>query len=79
MLDQFLTSVLQLVIVVDIIGVVAYFVLGGLKRRSAPPLPSRTSLLDRLPWRRPHAVAPATDTDFSQLQRVLFSYREGLT
>ena len=78
MLDQFLTSVLQLVIVVDIIGVIAYFVLGGLKRRSAPSAPSGTSLLDRLPWRRPRAVVPASDTDFSQLRRVLFSYQEGL-
>ena len=78
MLDHFLTSVLQLVIVIDILGVIAYFVLGGLKRGTTQPTASGSPFWDRLPWRRPRAVAPATDGDFSQLRRVLYSYQEGL-
>ena len=84
-MDHFLTSVLQLVIVLDILGVIAYFVLGSLRSRSrkpqaAPaPIPHSPSLWDRLRWRpalseSPEALAPALDN----LKRVLYSYQQGL-
>lgn len=85
-MDHFLTAVLQLVIILDILGVIAYFVLGGLRSRSrkrlpepAPVPPSHPSLWDRLRWRSalgesPETLAPALDN----LKRVLYSYQQGL-
>ena len=82
MLDHFLTSLLQIIIVVDILGVVAYFVLGVLKpkpQKEAVPLRSGESIWTRLPWfRRPRPAVQASDADFDQLRRILFSYQEGL-
>jgi len=89
MFDNFLTSILQVVIVIDILGAIAYFVLGGLKRKkrlalevsgkeSAPEIvPLRQPFWKRLSLRQPRPV-PATEGDFDQLRRVLYSYQEGL-
>ena len=79
MLDQFLTTILHVVIVVDILGVIAYFVVGGLRTSPQQEIkPRRTlSVLGWLPWRRPQVV-PATESEFSKLKRVLYSYKEGL-
>ena len=82
MLDHFLTSLLQLIIVVDILGAIAYFVLGALKpkpRKETVSLHPGESIWARLPWlHRPRPVVQASDTDFDQLRRILFSYQEGL-
>ena len=51
MFDQFLTSVLQVVVVVDILGVIAYFVLSGLRSKTGVSEPSK-SIMSYLPWRR---------------------------
>ena len=83
MLDHFLTSVLQLIIVVDILGVIAYFVLGALRpkpEKQAASLVAKKSLWEHLPWGRNRArsLVPASDFEFGQLKRVLYSYQEGL-
>jgi len=40
MFDEFLTSLLKVIIVVDVVGAIAYFVLGTLKRRKRQDLES---------------------------------------
>jgi len=89
MFDHFLTSILQVVIVLDVLGAITYFVLGGLKRRDRKALekapaplalqvePLQKPFWKRFFWRQPHPV-PATEGDFTQLQRILYSFREGL-
>jgi hypothetical protein len=77
MFDQFLTSVLQIVIVVDVIGVIAYFVLSGMRNKNNAG-PSR-SLLSYLPWHREPSLVPATSSEFDQLRQVLYGFRQGLT
>ena len=77
MFDQFLTSVLQIVIVVDILGVIAYFVLAGLRPKT-DSMHSSKSILDYLPWRREPSLVPATASEFDQLRQVLYGFRQGL-
>jgi hypothetical protein len=62
MFDAFLTSLLKVVIVVDIVGAMAYFVLGALKRnkrRSLEPDAAGPSCAPapRPPWSRRLALA----------------------
>jgi hypothetical protein len=92
--DHLLTSVLQVVIVLDVLGLVAYFLLGGLKSRrqrkalQLAPVPvdapaSARSLFHGLSWRRaPSAAAvPAAvslEVAYADLRRVLDGYHEGL-
>ena len=81
MFDQFLTSILQIVIIVDVLGVIAYFVLAGLRPKPAEADDSPRSLLNFLPWRRQHRLAPVTRptaNEFDQLRQVLYGYRQGL-
>ncbi len=81
MFDQVLTSILQLVIVVDILGVIAYFVLAGLRQKQAESHVSESrSLVSYLPWRRRGNLQPvrATATEFDQLRQVLYGFRSGL-
>ena len=80
MFDHFLTNLLQIVIVIDVLGAIAYFALGASGSKSAvrPRLKSRgprsgsASLLasSPKPW-------PA-DRDFARLQRVLYGFQDGL-
>ena len=82
MFDQVLTSILQIVIVVDILGVIAYFVLAGLRPKQAESHASESRLLaSYLPWRRPGHLQPvrATATEFDQLRQVLYGFRSDLT
>ena len=84
MFDNILSSLLVVVFVLDIVGAIAYFALGALrkqKRDLAPaPAPAQTpSLWQRIFSRRqPQAVA-ATEGDFAQLHRVLYGFQDGLT
>ena len=82
MMDQFLTTILQVVIAIDIIGAIAYFVLGGLKSKDGEKnmaLEAPTaSFWSRLLRRRQKAPVLATESDFDKLHRVLYSYEEGL-
>ena len=89
MFDHFLSSILQVIIVIDVLGAIGYFVLGGLKHRNRKtsqaviqPSPVEVTPLRQPFWkrfwqRRPEPV-PATEGDFAQLQNILFSFREGL-
>jgi hypothetical protein len=84
MFDHFLTFVLQIVIAIDVLGAIAYFVLGALKgrsRKTSDPVvlelaPPRPSLWQRL-FCRPRP-ALATEGDLTRLRRVLYSFQEGL-
>jgi hypothetical protein len=84
MFDHFLTTILQTILIFDVLAIAAYFVLGGLKRRtqidSGRPLFGNLghSLFERWPWSREAAV-PARAVDFADLRNVLYSFREGLT
>ena len=82
MFDNILSSLLVVVIVLDIVGAIAYFALGALRKqkRDLAPAPAQTpSLWQRIFSRRqPQAVA-ATEGDFAQLHRVLYGFQDGLT
>ena len=93
MMDHFLTSVLQVVIVLDILGLVGYFVLGSLKSRkkralvSAPalqapvPVPSTPGFFRRLRQRFSFPAPGGPDSleaALGNLKRVLYSYQQGL-
>jgi len=82
MFDQFLTTILQIVIVVDVLGAIAYFALGGFKSKKnektvvlEAPTPS---LWSRLLRRQQPQMAAASQSDFDNLRRVLYSYEESL-
>ncbi len=88
MLDQFLTHLLQIVIVLDVLGAIAYIVLGTLRRSKraegerppASPLASDLSLWRALwlkigPERR---LAAVPTQDMERLRTVLYSFEEGL-
>ena len=86
MLDHFLTSILQITIILDILGAIAYFVLGGFRPRTQKEVKSQTlrehrrtlgALWERLPWRLAQPV-PASEIEFDQLKSILYSYQEGL-
>lgn len=93
MMDQFLNSLLQIVIVLDVFGLLAYFVIGALKRRRrqaetpAPTTPIALTQPERQPgrWRRLRqrlSFRPAghedLDAALGNLRRVLYSYQQGL-
>jgi hypothetical protein len=84
MFDNMLTSLLQIVIVVDLLGAAAYFVLAGIRhrrRQAAQPEslldPARPPLWARMWGQRPQPV-PATDGDYGLLRSMLDSFRDGL-
>ena len=94
MFDRFLTLLLQTIIVIDILGAIAYFVLGGYKYRNrqllwatSPPLTddlaqpgvwSRSLFFSKLLPLAKPVLTPATDRDFDQLRRILSSFQQGL-
>jgi hypothetical protein len=89
--DRFLTSVLQIVILLDFAGLVAYVLLSGIRSSrqrkglaaaAAPATSARTPLRGLL-WRRSALAstgpaAPSLDLAYADLRRVLDSYHEGL-
>lgn len=93
-MDHFLTSLLQVVIIVDVAAAIAYFVLGGLKRSrrrrlepvlqsvvlpaAAAPAPTPRPGLWTRLRRRSPAVEPPTASDLAQLHRILQAFHEGL-
>ena len=91
MFDQFLTNLLQVVIVIDLIGAIAYFALGALRRKqrsnetataeqSAQPL--ALELDDRPFWKKlipGRRMAFARSQDIDKLRQVLYSFQDGLT
>ncbi len=86
MFDNILSSLLVIVIVLDIVGAIAYFALGALrkqKRDLAPapaPVPAQPpSLWQRIFSRRQPRALAATEGDFAQLHRVLYGFQDGLT
>ena len=81
MLDHFLNYLLLIVIVIDVLGVIAYFALGALKKKKRVPIPidlKGPTLWQRLFARQKPQTVPATDKDFARLQRVLYGFQEGL-
>ena len=81
MFDHFLTNLLQIVIVIDVLGAIAYFALGALRKqkRGATPIEIKgPSLWQRLFAGQQPQTVPATDRDFARLQRVLYGFQNGL-
>ena len=88
MMDHFLNSLLQVVIILDVLGLLAYFVLGGLKRQKkaipAPvvQVPDGPGFWSRLRQRLPVQVGGQggenLDLALDNLKRVLYSYQQGL-
>lgn len=85
MMDHFLNSLLQVVIILDVLGLLAYFVLGGLKRKKkAIPAPvvqlAGPGFWARLRQRLPVGAGSREDLDeaLDNLKRVLYSYQQGL-
>lgn len=92
MFDHFLTTLLQVFIVIDLVGAVAYFALGALRRKQRaneallnpepPAQPLALELDNRSFWQkllpnRPMAFARSQDID--KLRQVLYSFQDGLT
>lgn len=71
MFDYFLTSILQIVIVVDILGAIAYFVLGGLKqkRRQALQAVLNEQTVEIVPLRKSLRERFASSNPFAFLKR----------
>ena len=88
MFDHTLTSLLQIVVVVDLLGAAAYFVLAGMRRSRRRGLPSESrpsaARMGQEPWDRlwgpqqQPQPAVASDGDYGQLRSMLDSYRDGL-
>ncbi len=87
MFEHTLTSLLQIVIVIDLVGAAAYFVLAGLRRNRRRAAAAPAGLAGQAPgsrWTSSWGAAPqpqpavAADGEFGQLRRILDSYREGL-
>jgi hypothetical protein len=81
MFDHFLTYILQIVIVLDVLGAIAYFALGALRKqkRATPSIELKgPSLWQRLFARSQPQTVPATDRDFARLQEVLYGFQVGL-
>lgn len=85
MMDHFLNSLLQVVIILDVLGLLAYFVLGGLKskKKVAPTpvqVPAEPGFWSRLRERLPVRAGNGEDLDeaLGNLKRVLYSYQQGL-
>lgn len=89
MLNEFLTQILQVIIAIDILGVIAWFVLGA--RRKASESVEETPVSAVEPVRAPTAwqkltgkrqpipaTEPGIDQAFGQLRRVLDSYGNSL-
>ena len=81
MLDHFLNHLLLIVIVVDVLGAIAYFALGALKKKKRGSIPINLkgpTLWQRLLARRQQQTVNASDKDFAQLHRVLYGFQDGL-
>lgn len=92
MLNDFLTHTLQVIIILDVVGVIAWFVLAARRDRStsaelpAPSMAVDESLVETSAWQRltgrpaRAAAAPQTGMDdaLGQLRQVLDSYRSSL-
>ena len=74
MFDHFLTYILQIVIVLDVLGAIAYFALGALRKQKRATTPIELkgpSLWQRLFARsQPHTLPP-TERHFARLKDVL--------
>ena len=83
MFEHFLTTILQVILILDVLAIVAYFVLGGWKRKTDTDFARPRfgdfvhSLSERWPWKREPAV-PARAADFADLRNVLYSFGDGL-
>ena len=87
MMDHFLNNLLQVVVILDVLGLLAYFVSGALKRqRKVVPAPIQlpaepgfwARLRDRLPARIGGQGGENLDAALDNLKRVLYSYQQGL-
>lgn len=87
MMDNFLNSLLQVVIILDVLGLLAYFVLGSLKTKTkAAPAPVQvlappgfwSRLRERLPVQMGGQGGENLDAALDNLKRVLYSYQQGL-
>lgn len=87
MMDHFLNSLLQVVIILDVLGLLAYFVLGSLKSKKKPAsAPVQvlaepgfwSRLRQRLPGRVGGQGGENLDAALDNLKRVLYSYQQGL-
>ena len=82
MFDHFLTSILQIILVLDVLAIVAYVVLHRFKRTSVEPRhPVFSSafrpITDRLRRHR-EPLVPAEAADLANLRSVLHSFGDGL-
>ncbi len=84
MFDDFLSSTLKIIIVLDIIGLIAYFVLGAIKAQKQKQVPLPQTLPGKRSWwRRSSNPLPPEPADSLQeacvsLKRVLYSFEKGL-
>ena len=81
MFDHFLTYLLQIVIVLDVLGAIAYIALGVMRRQNRATAPiefNGPSLWQRLFARSQPQAIPATDRDFARLHKVLYGFQVGL-
>ena len=71
MFDHFLTSILQVVIVVDILGAIAYFVLGGMKQKKRQALQATLNeqTVEVVPLRKPLRERFASKSPFAFFKR----------
>ena len=74
MFDEFLTSLLKVVIVVDIVGAMAYFVLGALKRSKRQAQEPAAAADTRQPISRRHWWSP--QLALSRLQAIRWPRRK---
>ena len=91
MFDDFLSSTLKIIIVLDIIGVIAYFGLGAIKAHKqkqqptlAPVAIPKRSWWQRSWWQRtPQNITAESSATLQEacvsLKRVLYSFEKGLT
>lgn len=80
MFDHFLTTVLQIIIVADVLGLIAYFVLGALKPQAREKnIPRPSSFWSRMPWGNSKAPLAATHNEFGKLKDILHGYQQGLS
>ena len=72
MLEGFLTSALEIIIILDIIGIAAYFILGGLRKRDR-----RRDLKPALAPEPAKAAVPLQEAA-QAFSRVLYGFEKGL-
>ena len=74
MLEGFLTSALEIIIILDIIGIAAYFILGGLRKRDRRRAPTPSLAPE---FAEANVAVPLQDAA-QAFSRVLYGFEKGL-